>query len=95
MKYYSEVLDKLFDTKEELIEKEAAEIKAKADKEKAEAIKAAKQADAKKAIEEKIEESNELEKEITRMIREYNKEFGAFKTSKIPAWSFFHDIFDF
>ena len=81
MKYYSEKLNKVFDTETELIAEEERVEAAKVAKEK-ELVKYKEDRAAKaKEVEEAYAAANEARKNYEKVLREFNKEYGAFHMS--------------
>lgn len=70
MKYYSEILKKLYDTKEALVEAEAEQTKAKADR-----------AERAKEVTEALKAATEAQKKANQLMREFVKDYGSFKTT--------------
>jgi len=87
MKYYSEILKKLYDSKDELVKAEVAATKAKSDRE----VKA-------KEVTELIKAANEATKKANTALREFINEYGSFKTTikseDAGTKSDFWDLFD-
>lgn len=89
MKYYSEILKKLYDSKDELVKAEVAATKAKSDRE----VKA-------KEVTELLKAANEATKKANKALSEFIKEYGSFKTTikdtedtVVPSTNFW-DLFD-
>lgn len=81
MKYYSETLNALYDTEQELIK---AETKAKEEeRKKLEAEKAKKNARATKAkeVEQALKEANEAQAKAIKLLKEFTNEYGYFHMS--------------
>lgn len=96
MKFYSETLNKLFDTQAALVKAETADKEAKLAKEKAE--KAKKEARAKRAkeVEEALKEANAAQAKAIKLLKAFTKDFGYFHTSysvKDDAEDTFDDFF--
>ena len=70
MKYYSEILKKLYDSKDELVKAEVAATKAKSAR-----------ADKAKEVTEAIKTANEATKKANKMLADFVKEYGSFKTT--------------
>lgn len=88
MKYYSEILKNLYDSKEDLIKAETEATKAKADR-----------AERAKEVTEAIKEANKAQKKANALLSEFVKDYGSFKTTikdedvDVKSSSFF-DILD-
>ena len=87
MKFYSEILKELYDTKDELIKAEIEATKAKTAR-----------ADKAKEVTEAIKAANEATKKANKMLEEFVKEYGSFKTTltddDVDARDGFWSIFD-
>ena len=89
MKYYSEELNRLFDTEDELLE---AEYTAKRAKEEAEAAEKAKAEEKQKRydeVKEAIEKASLARAEVDRLVKAYTREYGpiSIRSSNInPFW---------
>lgn len=85
MKYYSETLDKLFDSEKELAEAEKTAIEAEAKKKELAEIKRKERADDAKEIEEIMKSIRELENEYYDKLNAFIKKYGYYHyTSKDP-----------
>ena len=86
MKYYSEILKKLYDSKDELIKAEVEATKAKTDR----AARA-------KEVTELIKKANEATKVANKALTDFVKEYGSFKTTikdeDVDVKSDFFDLF--
>lgn len=87
MKFYSELTKKLYDTQEDLREAEVALTKSKADR-----------AERAKEVEKALKEANEANKKANKLLQEFVKDYGSFKTTikdeNVDANSMFWDVFD-
>ena len=70
MKYYSELTKQLYETKEDLQKAEIAVTKSKADR-----------AERAKAVTEAIQKATKATKEADKLLREFIKDYGSFKTT--------------
>ena len=70
MKYYSEILKKLYDSKDELLKAEIEATKAKTDR-----------AQKAKEVTELIKKANEATKAANKALNDFVKEYGSFKTT--------------
>ena len=70
MKYYSEITKKLYDSKDELVKAEVAATKVKSAR-----------ADKAKEVTEAIKTANEATKKANKMLADFVKEYGSFKTT--------------
>ena len=94
MKYFSEHLNKLFDTEEELKEAEAAKVAADEEaKAKKEALSKARKERA-TAIDELLKKRKELDKEIQKALTEFTKDYGSYHTSYRNAEDLFDSFWD-
>ena len=75
MKYYSETLNKIYDTQEELISAECA-YKKKLDEQKKEAEEAERLAKLKAEKETRLQEINEAREAYNKLLRNYWKDYG-------------------
>ena len=89
MKYYSELTKKLYDSKEELTKAEVALTKTKADR-----------AERTKEVEKALKEANEASKKANKLLNEFVKDYGSFKTTikdtdedSYNLWSIFDKFF--
>lgn len=95
MKFYSEQLQKLFDTEEALVlaEEKADEEKRKVEEEKA--AKRAKRESRAKEVEEAFKLAAEAQKEANELLRAFVKDYGSFHTTiKDAPTSIFDSLFD-
>ena len=87
MKFYSELTKKLYDTQEDLHKAEIALTKSKADR-----------AERAKEVEKALKEANEANKKANKLLQEFVKDYGSFKTTikdeNVDANSMFWDVFD-
>lgn len=87
MKFYSELTKKLYDTQEDLQKAEIALTKSKADR-----------AERAKEVEKALREANEASKKANKLLQEFVKDYGSFKTTikdeNVDANSIFWDVFD-
>lgn len=87
MKFYSELTKKLYDTQEDLQKAEIALTKSKADR-----------AERAKEVEKALKEANEASKKANKLLQEFVKDYGSFKTTikdeNVDANSIFWDVFD-
>lgn len=87
MKYFSEITKDLYDSKEELIKAEMEATKSKADR-----------AERAKEVTEAIKEANEATKKANKLLADFVKDYGSFKTTikdkDTSVNSGFWDIFD-
>lgn len=81
MKFYSETLNKLFDTAAELRKEEAAANEAKLAKEKAEKEKKEARAKRAKEVDEALKAANVAQAKAIKLLREFTKDFGYYHTS--------------
>ena len=94
MKYFSEHLNKLFDTEKELKEAEAAKIAADEEaKAKKEALSKARKERA-TAIDELLKKRKELDKEIQKALKEFTKDYGSYHASYQNAEDLFDSFWD-
>ena len=70
MKYYSEILKKLYDSKDELLKAEVEATKAKSDR-----------AQKAKEVTELIKKASEATKAANKALNDFVKEYGSFKTT--------------
>lgn len=70
MKYYSEILKKLYDSKDELVKAEVEATKAKSDR-----------AEKAKEVTELLKAANEATKKANKALADFVKEYGSFKTT--------------
>lgn len=102
MKYYSETLNRLFDSEEEL---NKAELKVKveeqkkkelaAQKEKAEAAKKAERTKRAKEVEDAIKAAREAQNKVSQLLTDFTKDYGYFHTSFSYDDIGENNIFDF
>ena len=87
MKFYSELTKKLYDTQEDLQKAEIEVTKSKADR-----------AERAKEVEKALKEANEASKKANKLLQEFVKDYGSFKTTikdeNVDANSIFWDVFD-
>ena len=87
MKFYSELTKKLYDTQEDLQKAEITLTKSKADR-----------AERAKEVEKALREANEASKKANKLLQEFVKDYGSFKTTikdeNVDANSIFWDVFD-
>ena len=87
MKFYSELTKKLYDTQEDLQKAEIEVTKSKADR-----------AERAKEVEKALREANEASKKANKLLQEFVRDYGSFKTtikdSNADANSLFWDVFD-
>ena len=87
MKFYSELTKKLYDTQEDLQKAEIEVTKSKADR-----------AERAKEVEKALKEANEANKKANKLLQEFVKDYGSFKTTikdeNVDANSIFWDVFD-
>jgi predicted Co/Zn/Cd cation transporter (cation efflux family) len=81
MKYYSEKLDALFNTPEELQEAERVVHEAEEAAKKAEAEKKANRAARAKEVEEAFQLAVDAQKKARKLLADFNKDYGPFHTS--------------
>lgn len=81
MKFYSETLNKLFDTQAALLEAEKAKKDAELAKEKAEKEKKAARATRAKEVEEALKAANEAQAKAVKLLKAFTKDYGYFHTS--------------
>lgn len=94
MKYFSEHLNKLFDSEEELKKAEAAKVAADEEaKAKKEALSKARKERA-TAIDELLKKRKELDKEIQKALTEFTKDYGSYHTSYRNAEDLFDSFWD-
>ena len=89
MKYYSEELNKLFDTEDELLEAEYTTRRAKEEAEAAEKPKAAEKEKRYNEVKEALEAVAKAKTAYDKLLREYTKDYGAItlRTSQAsPFW---------
>ena len=89
MKYYSEELNKLFDTEDELLEAEYATRRAKEEAEAAEKAKAEEKQKRYDEVKEAIEKASIARAEVDRLVKAYTREYGplSIRSSNInPLW---------
>ena len=89
MKYYSEELNRLFDTEDDLLEAEYTARKAKEEAEAAEKVKAAEKQKRYDEVKEAIEKANAARVEANKLIKAYTCEYGpiSIRSSNIsPFW---------
>lgn len=89
MKYYSEELNKLFDTEDDLLEAEYTSRKAKEEAEAAEKVKAAEKQKRYDEVKEAIEKASAARAEANKLIKAYTCEYGpiSIRSSNIsPFW---------
>ena len=90
MKFYSEITKKLYDSKDELVKAEVDATKAKSER-----------AEKAKEVTEAIKVANEATKKANKMLADFVKEYGSFKTTltdedvdaKDGFWSLFDKLF--
>lgn len=88
MKFYSELTKKLYDTQEDLQKAEIEVTKSKADR-----------AERAKEVEKALKEANEANKKANKLLQEFVKDYGSFKTTIKDenvenTNSMFWDVFD-
>ena len=89
MKYYSEELNKLFDTEDELLEAEYTAKRAKEEAEAAEKAKAAEKEKRYNEVKEAIEKASVARAEAEKLVKAYTREYGpiSVRSSNInPFW---------
>ncbi len=89
MKYYSEELNKLFDTEDELLEAEYTARRAKEEAEAAEKAKAEEKQKRYDEVKEAIEKASVARAEVDRLVKAYTREYGplSIRSSNInPFW---------
>ena len=97
MKYYSEVLNKLFNSEEELNKAEVAKREEEAAKAIAEKNKKEARAKRAKEVEEALKAANEAQSKAIKLLKEFTKDFGYYHTSysvKDDVNTDFDDFFD-
>lgn len=70
IKYYSEITKKLYDSKDELVQAEVEATKAKSDR-----------AERAKEVTEALKAANEASKKANKLLADFVKEYGSFKTT--------------
>ena len=94
MKFYSEDLNKLFDSEKELKEAEAAKAAAEAEaKAKKEALTKERKARA-EVIEDLLKQRKALDKKIHEALKDFTKDYGSFHTSYSNAEDLFDSFWD-
>ena len=87
MKYYSQLTKKLYDTQEDLQKAEIILTKSKADR-----------AERAKEVEKALKEATEASKKANKLLQEFVKDYGSFKTTikdeDVDTNSIFWDVFD-
>ena len=87
IKYYSELTKKLYDTQEDLQKAEITLTKSKADR-----------AERAKEVEKALKEATEASKKANKLLQEFVKDYGSFKTTikdeDVDTNSIFWDVFD-
>ena len=85
MKFYSELTKKLYDTQEDLQKAEIEVTKSKADR-----------AERAKEVEKALKEANEASKKANKLLQEFVRDYGSFKTTikdeNVDANSIFWDF---
>lgn len=81
MKYYSEMLNKLFDTQAALCEAEKAKKDAEVAKEKAEREKKAARAARAKEVEEALKAANDAQAKAVKLLKAFTKDYGYYHAS--------------
>lgn len=89
MKYYSETLNKIYDTQEELISAENAYKKKLDEQKKKEAEKAERLTKLKEEREKRLQEINEARETYYKLLKSYWNDYGDYDTNSI-----FHSLFD-
>lgn len=89
MKYYSETLNKIYDTQEELISAESAYKKKLDEQKKKEAEKAERLTKLKEEREKRLQEINEARETYYKLLKSYWNDYGDYNTNSI-----FHSLFD-
>ena len=90
MKYFSEITKELYDSKEELVKAEVEATKAKSDR-----------AERAKEVTEAIKAANEATKYANKLLEEFVKDYGSFKTTikddnadvSSGVWNIFNKLF--
>lgn len=81
MKFYSETLNKLFDTEKDLVEAETKVKVAEAKKLEAEKAKKAARATRAKEVEKALKEANEAQAKAIKLLKSFTNDYGYFHTS--------------
>ena len=81
MKYYSEMLNKLYNYEKELMDAEAEVKKAEAEKIKAEKTKKEERAKRAKEVETALKTANEAQAKAVKLLKDFTNDYGYFHTS--------------
>lgn len=81
MKFYSEQLDKLFDTTADLVAAETKAKKIEEEKARERQAKAIERANRAKEVENALKKANESQKEAMKLLKDFTKDFGYFHFS--------------
>lgn len=94
MKFYSEKLNKLFDSEKECAEAEEAQVKAEAEAEAKKKALSEKRAERAKEVKDAYEATVEAWKVYEDKLRSFIDDYGSYHTTVKPSDSFFSRFFD-